>query len=380
MQQGRNSWPAIMIVSTAAAVVLAWGGDAATGDDMSVQKNLAGIDPHRFATAAKMYETEPVRAVGALDQQYVARVTLLVDKQTLPETAEMVQMLENLNPCRQAEPIQAALNQWLAAWATIPAFAHASPGKDAAAEFETLCQAYEQEVDLGTMADFYDFVRRHPGHFDARNNLALCALHLGLDLIAQIHLELILLAKPNYVPAMVNLTVVHERNGRSNQARELAARAFRIQSEAAPQVAFNEAWYLSLEGNHKKAAAHLKPLVKHDVKYASFHSLTATLFKTTLRSASFWHHGLAGKVGARRSWASQTLAVVLFLVVSFFLLALLVAIAEGMAGGSAFVLGAVVACLGYVLAWGMPLGGLAYLLVAAYLLFAGAVASAATTG
>ena len=75
-------------------------------------------------------------------------------------------------------------------------------------------------------------------------------MHLNHDLVAQYHLKILREYSADYVPALVNLTVVEERLHRFSQAQELAAKG-------APHVAdvgaaaFNLAWYRDLAGDHE---------------------------------------------------------------------------------------------------------------------------------
>jgi len=227
--------------------------------------------------------------------------------------------------------------------------------------FESACRAY------------LDVLRHDPRHLDARNNLALAAMHVGDDLIAQLELEVLRRLSADYVPAAVNLTVVYERLGRRDAARRLAAEAAKMR-ENVPAANFNLAWYEDLYGNRKEATKLLETLAKLDI--SDKHDEMLRLVRgATSKSPSggkpaakgedeeapgFWKKGLAGVCGGKSAWWARILAIIVFLISQ----AIAIAIAAGIGsaqsdnkGGVGFFAGVAVIGFWYILFWGLPSGG-----------------------
>jgi hypothetical protein len=159
------------------------------------------------------------------------------------------------------------------------------------------------------------------GHYDARNNLALAQLHLGNDLTAEMELLILKQLNDSYVPAAVNLTVVYERLGLEQKARDLAEQAAHAGSDV-PQAVFNAAWFKDLAGSHTEALALLTPLAARDNMPPSVKSYRELLEKVTGKAPFSWRTGVAGDMKAYQRTAGMVTAVVVFTLFSLFVIAI----------------------------------------------------------
>jgi TPR repeat protein len=253
----------------------------------------AGLDPFAFETAAQMYKTGPQKAYDESAGRLIERIGKEFPANYAQEGREGFEaLLLQLQPYRKTGPVQTAIGQWARLYFDAkPAASSKSLKSLIAGGLKKL--GYEgnttmaQADALYRQGDFVEAARQYrrllletPLDPDARNNLALAHLHLGHDLSAQFELALLRLIKPDYLPAQINLSVVLERAGRSEEARQLALAAAG-QNKNAAVAAFNAAWYQSLSGEYEAAAQALKPLAELEIKpkYRDFYEANAALAK-----------------------------------------------------------------------------------------------------
>jgi tetratricopeptide (TPR) repeat protein len=201
-----------------------------------------------------MLRLAPEQPMTEAAAKTIESVTARLETGTDVAAPTVRQLLLQLNPYRRHAPVQAEVSAWARRscdWVQRvgPLVAgHPTAGDEAyrAGRFEEAVAAYAA------------FLRTNPRHADARNNLALAEMRLGNDLCAQLNLEVLRRLKGDYLPALINLTVVNERLGLSSQARLAADRAL-IRREDIPQAKHNAAWYALLDGEASEAALLLAP-------------------------------------------------------------------------------------------------------------------------
>ncbi len=128
---------------------------------------------------------------------------------------------------------------------------------------ETASEAYS-EKKYDKSEDIYTAIlRNQPQNLDARNNLALVCLHQCNDPAALLELQIAILLKKDYLPGLINLTLVYERLDLPEKAHQTANQALSIQP-LVPAVAVNAAWFERVLGNHRQAKRVLNPILKID--------------------------------------------------------------------------------------------------------------------
>ena len=225
---------------------------------------------------------------------------------------------------------------------------------------------------------FYrEVVTASPAHRDAWNNMALAQLHLGHDLPARFNLEVLRRLDSNYLPAMINLAVVDERGGRRAQAEAAAQAALNIGADI-PLAVYNAAWFQNLNGDHVRAATLLAPFTSIVGMPPDFYTLrrlcerqaneakagraaTGRVLRDPARNP--WLNGLAGLVGARMTRLRQTIAVVVFLVVSLVVLSSTGPAIRRDLQRTSFLWG----CFLYFIYWGVPANVAGWVLAVVYL-------------
>jgi tetratricopeptide (TPR) repeat protein len=169
--------------------------------------------------------------------------------------------------------------------------------------------------------DYRKFLLKATGHYDARNNLALAQMHLGNDLTAEMELLVLRRLNDSYLPAAVNLTVVYERLGLEQKARELAEQAAAAENDI-PQAVFNAAWFKDLAGAHKEALELITPVAEKPNASPSVKSYKELLEKVTSGPPFSWQTGVAGAMGAYQQTAGMVRAVVVFTLFSLLVIAI----------------------------------------------------------
>jgi tetratricopeptide (TPR) repeat protein len=278
-------------------------------------------DPHAFSNAAEMYRTAAVQPFDGTAAALLKTVGARLKAKLTLEDDRVWGSLVKLNPYRKTIEVQAAIE----GWATFYAGEIASlPKKSSAANdpFDRANAAYKAGDFEKAAVDYRKFLLKALSHYDARNNLALAELHLGIDVAAEIELLTLRRLNDSYLPAAVNLTVVYERLGLGTKARELADQAATAGKDV-PQAVFNAAWYKDVAGSPADALVLLKPLADGENVPASVKSYEALLQKVVTGNAmAFWNKGLAGSVGAYRHPAGMFVALAIFLVLSLIIVAI----------------------------------------------------------
>ncbi|MDM8551215.1 hypothetical protein QUF72_14110 [Desulfobacterales bacterium HSG2] len=267
------------------------------------------------------------------------------------ESSKIWMALIELNPCRTCYPVQAVITNWASLYQKK---LRKKSSKKAASVFEKANKNYNQGELLSACDKYKQVLRLSPTHLDARNNLALAQMHLENDLIAQIELEVVRKLDKTYIPALINLTVIYERNGQREKAEKLARQVFQMQKDV-PQSVYNYAWYLSLNKKYKEADNLLRKMIKKGEtgKIKTLHRMNRQVLKLQMSSKAdlqsmgksetrFWKTGI---LGGKKEWWVTLILILIFLFVSLFFIAFL---------GKSILFFMIFGTLGYFVSWGIP--------------------------
>lgn len=354
-------WGAPLCVALV-GVTLCWSSGCTDDNrrESRIDNKDLGKDPHRFKTAEIMYHAGPTMVrdtkMDGLLQQFTGQLEAKAD----PISPEMRELLVALDPYRKCEEVQSQIPKWAGRCATWVGARAPVTGVDAKRADESYRKGdFAQAVD-----EYAKVLQQAPQFRDARNNLALAEIHQGHDLAAQLQLEILRQWKSDYLPALVNLTVVYERLGQSAKAKALAAEAAKNRTDV-PAATFNVAWYQISDGEAQKAEQTLRPLadLQVDPQHAELYKLTQKVGATAGTAADqpgFWRQGIAGVCGGKTGAGARTVAIVLFLVSAGFACAFAGSIGKanrssrGSSAGWSFVF---LGSFWYLLFWGVPSGG-----------------------
>jgi hypothetical protein len=325
-------------------------------------------DPHGFRDAAEMYRTAAVQPFDDRAAALMKTVDAKLKAKLNLEDDRVWGSVVGLNPYRQAPQVQEAVEKWVAFYAgelrpylkstgTSVAFA-------ASDAFDRANTSYRSGSFEAASTDYRKALVAALWHYDARNNLALAQMRLGNDLTAEMELLILRQLNESYLTAAVNLTVVYERLGLGQKARELADRTADAGKEL-PQAVFNTAWYKDVEGSHTAALALLTPMAGAENAPESLKSYKALLEKTIAKEPGFWSMGLAGRAGAYGSTGVLTLLLGAFVGVSLIVMAIMAGASSrrNKPGFGTFI----VFVFAYLVSWGVPEGGW-WLMMAVYVL------------
>ncbi len=420
----------VLLAAVAVAAALALRGQ--DGMTQQLAHPDLGKDPHAFADAADMYADAPRKPMDADGRAALAEVLRLTGAGRRLEDPAVRRLLARLEPYRAEAEVQEAVAEVAAACVRgieqkeeedAIAAAEASSdeeGEEAAAEpaappqvfdagaFAAANLAYEKGAYAEASDGYAELLRATPRHLDARNNLALALMRLRNDLAAQIELEVVLALSPDYPPALINLTVIHERRGGREQARAAATRA-RAAGEEIPTTAYNLAWLDSFGPDVQDVQARLRaiavparPLYRRLYNFNARRAGTPPLSaetgvapkvgagklaadkaaaaktKVAAGGRSFWSRGVAGLLNPGRKTGGKVLAGIVFFIGTLFLIGISAAGAKGALrrGRAAFWTFVFLGTGFFLFMYGSPFDARfpAYLV---YLLFAGGVASSA---
>jgi tetratricopeptide (TPR) repeat protein len=356
----------------------------------------AGRDPHQaFKTAQEMYRQAKTTPFDKDARHLMTKVDQNLALKRLPEQETHWRRLSALNPYRRSQEVQQALSGWVdrilvlvqertrangqlpakekeALYARVGRLVKDANQRYAAKKFEAAEQAYCQALLLD------------PTHLDARNNLALTLMVRQRDLPAQLELGILQKLKPTYVPAAINLTVLHERGSNRDAARRMAEQAYELSPDL-PMAAFNLAWLKDLDGDHtgarkltgKLARMHVtdKPMGKNTArpgtvitKYQRYHQHVTALAE---KRRPYWQKGLVASLDLKdRSWfgVNPVLVVsVVFLLITFVMIRTL---GRRVSPAKGFWMALFAGLLVYSLFWGPPVGW-EWVRASIYLLVAG---------
>ena len=329
-----------------------------------------GKDVHAFKTAALMYEIAPTKPYDRRAADLIDAVTRKLGSKKTLESRDVWRGLLELNPYRKSAEVQAVVPTWADISAQYVRNSTGGSLEAAKKWFEQANLDYNAKSFPKASRNYGEALRLFPAHLDARNNLALAQLHLGNDLTAQVELETMTRLYEDYVPALINLTVVYERLDLRDEAAELAREAAQ-KREDVPAAVYNHAWYANLDGNLNEASNLLKPLVALDVnpKHAELYDLT----QRQIAAMSFWHRGLARTYGGDQTSKARLISLAVFIVLTAIMMFVCTRLGAGAnSGGAAFWAFAFVGGFCYILFWGLP-GGMWWVLMAAYALVLGGV-------
>jgi tetratricopeptide (TPR) repeat protein len=342
-QKGLAVWLVCVLVLVGARL-------ARAGTD---NKNVdIGKDPLAFASAEQMHNTAPD---ADFDQRAAALISVVDEALAAGETLEGSKAwaaLIQLEPYRKTVQVQAAAQKWVKA----VNLSATQPLTDP----ETFRQGNsEYRRSLEKASEIYKkALLESANHMDSRNNLGLAQMHLNHDLVAQLELEICRVNFQEYIPALINLTVVYERLGQFDAARKNADLAYAKEKELA-SVVFNDAWYQSITGDWNASDKELSSLPDKSAvkdKRDSLGDLNAELY---IDAGGLFRKGLGRVLGSKRSTTTMGISILLFAAGAGALIWLVTRIGGRYGYGArqtaAFWLHLPLAAGWYVLMWGCPL-------------------------
>ena len=236
------------------------------------QKHSILRDKYSYETALEMYSLADTIAYDSKAEALLSRITKQLNSGSLPEEDIVWKDLIELEPYRFAKPVQSAVKNWVdMSYNNILSKKYPNTVKDINRlliklnidrkqdeinkEFfydisEKLAVLYlDNELDkvaLYSRELLSKIPRFNKTLVAIRNNFALSLMHQNMDLCALLELEIIrALEKPDYqgyIPALINLSVVYERLGRSEESKALALFLEEKQVNI-PMVDFNAEWW-----------------------------------------------------------------------------------------------------------------------------------------
>ncbi|MDR2809888.1 MAG: hypothetical protein LBB84_04935 [Tannerellaceae bacterium] len=250
------------------------GGTASSQDEMMLR------DPWAFATAVEMYSATDTLPFNNQAASMLKEISVNLKAKTCFEDEKIWKLLLSLEPYRKSKQVQDSIVQWCKSYYYSPVCT--------TADVSQLAQQYRNKNFKTVIANGRKMLGRSSSdipqagsgkkemyqEFGVRNNLALALIHENLDLCAQVELGIILFNRSSYTPssalkvidirtldnthlsAMINLTVVYERLGRTADAEALAEALhdYTVREEINnPLIDFNAAWYhfrLTQKGNY----------------------------------------------------------------------------------------------------------------------------------
>ncbi len=287
----------VFLLAGSCPVVRAQTTDDNAAKEVSKIENAGlGKDVIIFKNYAQMLNTAPVAAFDVRAELLLQFIDSRLRCGARLEKNDVWQAIVALTPFRMTRQVQDALLEWTTLYAKqiakIP-----SPGvpleekrsfsdwlhdllawcKDvlngeASTDIRAAAKAYNA-LEFEKAAKIYrNILKKNPENVDARNNLALVCMHQCNDPAALLQLQIIKEMKKDYVPGLINLTVVCERLGIQGQAAEAAKQALSLQP-AVPAVALNAAWFENVAGNNLEARKILAPLAKLDTSNSKLQNL-----------------------------------------------------------------------------------------------------------
>ena len=157
--------------------------------------------------------------------------------------------------------------------------------------------------------------------YSIRNNMALAMMHKKMDLCALLELEIIKKLEPEemYIPAIINLSVIYERFGKSEESKQLI-QLLLDKKVNVPMLNFNAEWW-RIGDNSAPAGKELKN--SEIEKY----QLLANHFDLNFYARSLFDLGLIRKnMGIVSNWAARLVFILFSVLLLFFIRSLLVGI------------------------------------------------------
>jgi hypothetical protein len=238
-------------------------------------KEFSLHDPYAYATAGKMYAVADTLPYSSKADFIINDITKSINNGTSIENSVVWNNLQKLEPYRMHPNVQKAVDGWVAK--TVAKIKKQKSRIPSGKSLQLLSSHYTSGSFDRVVAESLKELANAPLSPDLRNNMALALIHLNQDLCAQIELEILTKLYDSYPAGFINLTVVYERLGRSDDAGATAAdlHALLLDKEIdLPQARFNSAWFENKKGDFEAAEYildHPKPL--KDKNIAKFDSL-----------------------------------------------------------------------------------------------------------
>lgn len=339
-------------------------------DEESQTLGFSLRDIFAFETASDMYPETPQSPYSEKAEKLLNEITTYLD--TNPnatiEHKDVWGKLIQLEPYRTTEQVQKAIKPWIERTASqLPDL------KDTALKEKMIAisKAYKEEDFKKTAVLCLQVSSRR--NYDARNNLALALMHLNYDLAAQVELEILKNINSDYLPGLINLTVVYERLGKEREAKVLAERVKTLTDMRhidLPMSRFNAAWYLNKEGRYAAADKILSdPVALKDTVIPKYNALRTLNLKQLAYEKEhpdilkLLQWGLVKSTGTIDDGNYLAIAILTFILLSLILIPVFRSILEKRRYAKnrkkwlvAFFLFLCAALL-YILVWGVPTEG-----------------------
>jgi len=374
-----------------------------TGCDPKVSRYddaTVGKDPHdTFKIAAQMYAMSETKPFDKTAEGIIKQISREIRRSRLPEDRRVWKYLLRLEPYRQTEEVQQELSAWADKIGEIVQKRTDKTEKLTEKKKNQLWQQTTRQFIRGNVnyknsrfeeavSDYRELLIKNSAHLDARNNLALTLMKLNNDFLAQLELTILRRMNEDYLPAMINLTVVYERLEMSDQAWETAKKVYQLRQDI-PMAAFNMAWFQERNGDYISSEKILEKLTEirftktplqkstkvkgiQNQKYITFHKHTAALAAQKIDSQlSFVQKGLIKHLKISTTW-EWIWAIAAFVVAT--IIAISISVAAGRRGGGKFFVFFLLGGLLYIGTWGLPLEWW-WALPAVYILFFGSIAA-----
>jgi tetratricopeptide (TPR) repeat protein len=237
-----------------------------SGNRMSEVSDIATTDVGRdcaaYTSCLEMVNPTPIKPYDARAKLLVEFIGARLESGGTPEEEDVLKALSDLTPYRNNSEVVFAVSGW--------ANLIAKGIKDVTlqgseTDLKAAAVAYRAKDWDRARRLYAQILKTRPGHLDARSNLALVCMHQGHDLAAKLHLEAVLALQKDYLPGLVNMTVVCERLGLHDNARSAAGKALEIQNSL-PVAAVNAAWFAVAEGRDSDAGKILEEVPRTDSK------------------------------------------------------------------------------------------------------------------
>ena len=223
----------------------------------SAKVEFLGADPKAFASAQELYSFTPKQKLTVSDvSSQMVKFQSLVHSGTYPEDNAFRPLLLVLDGAADMDSIEKAIENAVPTYVARSDFSKSpsstnSKAKSAFTQGNTQYESGKFELAAQKYIEVLGLV---PGHLDARNNLGLCDLHLGNNVSALMHFNLVLAASPKYLGAEQNLSVALERIGLSIKALAHAKNIV-AQDASLPMAQYNLGWFALQNKSYTEASA-----------------------------------------------------------------------------------------------------------------------------
>jgi len=236
---------------------------------LQAQEMSIFLDKFAFKTAQEMYEVADTLPFDKNAASLIEQIRKDLPIAKIIESRSIWGKLEKLEPYRQTAQVQALVDECVTNSITKPKRIYNE-------QFKRAANYYYQKDFKNVVESSLKILRNEDKaknsaqssatttsfEFALRNNMALALMHLNKDLCAQVELEIIFqqcgiykTGIPKYrknedeefIPAAINLTVVYERLGFSEKAKNISKQLIEyvyLRSYTIPTVAFNAIWFL----------------------------------------------------------------------------------------------------------------------------------------